>query len=390
MISRISILLLILIVLPDLYVYLRYLRYHWKTTVMMRISWWLPALVMTVYTICLSMVRSFAPERIEWLNAYLLLFGVLVVPKVLFAIFSIAGWGICRLFGMRRNAGNLLGMVSGLLSVIMLVYGSTLGFSDIRVNRIDFYSDDLPETFDGYRIVQFSDAHVGTYTGINRGILAKAVDSINAQRPDAIVFTGDLQNMQPSEITPVRLYLMQLRAKDGVFSVLGNHDYAEYIKADSLTRITNELLIKQTERDMGWDLLLDEHRVIRRGADSIVIAGMENDGRPPFPEKGSVTRTMAGVSDSAFVVMLQHDPTSWRRHILPQCKAQLTLSGHTHAGQFRIFGWSPVAAVYDEWAGMYSEGKRSLFVSTGLGGFVPFRFGVPGEVVVITLHGSKK
>ena len=116
---------------------------------------------------------------------------------------------------------------------------------------------------------------------------------------------------------------------------------------------------------------------------------MENDGRPPFPQRGDIRKTLAGVGDSAFVVMLQHDPTSWRRTILPKSGAQLTLSGHTHAMQFSVFGWSPASLVYNEWGGMYSEGDRALNVSVGLGGFIPFRFGATGEVVVVTLkHGN--
>lgn len=386
MIARIYIFLLLLIILPDIYVHFQYLcRRRWYT-MPRRLLWWLPSLMMTAYTLILASVRSFVPENAAWVNVYLFFLGITVIPKVLFAVSSLAGLAVRRMFRCGFNWGNVVGAVLSAAAVFILVYGSTAGFNKLRVRQVEFRSEDLPAAFDGYRIVQFSDAHVGSYTGSGRDILAKAIDSINAQRPDAVVFTGDLQNMQPSEIVPVRRMLARLRAADGVFSVLGNHDYAEYIKAAPAIRRRNETAIKRIERGMGWQLLLNSHRVVRRGADSIVIAGMENDGRPPFPQKGDVRRTLRGVTGSAFTVMLQHDPTSWRRHILPQSNVQLTLSGHTHAGQFKLFGWSPVSLVYDEWEGMYTAGGRALYVSTGLGGFVPFRFGVPGEIVVITLR----
>ena len=144
-------------------------------------------------------------------------------------------------------------------------------------------------------------------------------------------------------------------------------------------------------RQMGFTLLLNENRTICRDSDSIVIAGMENWGKVKrMPHKGDVKKTLKGVSDDAFVVMLQHDPSCWREHILPECRAQLTLSGHTHGGQFSIFGWSPVAFNYDEWADMTYEGDRAIYVSTGLGALIPFRLNQPGEIVVITLKKAKR
>lgn len=183
--------------------------------------------------------------------------------------------------------------------------------------------------------------------------------------------------------------LEQVKAKDGVYSVLGNHDYSGYINASSATKVANERELISLQRQIGWDLLMNEHRVIRRGVDSIVVAGMENDGRPPFPSKGDIAKTLAGVADGAFIVMLEHDPSSWRRTILPKSKAQLTLSGHTHAGQLKVFGWSPAAFSYSEWDGMYEEGGRAINVSAGMGGFIPFRLGASNEIVVITLRCKK-
>lgn len=291
--------------------------------------------------------------------------------------------------------------VAGMMTCVvwgLVWYGSHDGFEQLQVRHMEYASADLPAAFDGYRIVQFSDAHVGTYTGGRQWLLARAVDSINAQHPDAIVFTGDLQNVWPDELTPHIAMLSRLHARDGVFSVLGNHDYAVYQDCNEAEKLRHCRETIEAERRMGWALLLNEHRIVRRDTDSIVIAGMENWGKTKrMPRRGDVCQTLFGLvprlsqgnnkeGGEPFIVMLQHDPTAWRLHILPECHAQLTLSGHTHGGQFSVFGWSPASLAYDEWKGEHRQGNRSLFVSTGLGALIPFRLGMPGEIVVITLR----
>lgn len=389
MIARIFIYLLLFIVLPDIYLDRRFLRKRTRYLWWQRVLWWLPGAFMFVYTIVLAASRNFAPDSIAILYIYLLLLGVLITPKFIFALCSFLGWAHCRYHHTRNNWGNLVGLILALAVDVAIIYGGTLGFRKLEIRYEDYYSDDLPAAFDGYKIVQFSDAHVGTYGSIYANVLTKAVDLINEQQADIAVFTGDLQNMEPKELYPFMQTLSSVTAKDGVFSVPGNHDYSGYIDAPSAIKVANERELISLERQMGWDLLLNEHRVIRRGNDSIVIAGMENDGGKRFPQKGDINKTLAGVSDGAFIVMLEHDPSSWRKKILPQSKAQLTLSGHTHAGQIDIFGLSPAALSYKEWFGMYNESGRALNVSAGMGGFIPFRLGVSNEIVVITLHATR-
>jgi len=314
----------------------------------------------------------------------------MLIAKVLLGIgvaFAVLGYLSYRLAGFGFGIiFTLVGFGLALLAIFITVYGSTVGMKNVCVKQVEFVSQDLPSAFNGYRIALFSDAHVGSFPGDEGvSIIRTAVDSILAQQADMIAFVGDLENMQPSELDPVQPELSRLHAVDGVYSILGNHDYAMYLHADSVTSMLNEQLLQSKERSMGWTLLMNENRVIHRGGDSIAIAGMENDGRPPCPEKGSVEQAVRELGKGTFVVMLQHDPTAWRRHILPQCDAQLTLSGHTHGAQFSIFGWSPASLTYREWGGMYHELKRALYVTTGIGGFVPFRFGMKPEVVVITL-----
>lgn len=308
---------------------------------------------------------------------FFFIMGLIVAP-VVFAL-------LCRWLAPRRH-WRKYALACTLLIWALIGYGSLIGFEQLQVKHIEYASADLPEAFDGYRIVQFSDAHVGSMEGSRQWMLQRAVDSINAQHADAIVFTGDLENLHPDELRPQMAILRQLKAKDGVFSVLGNHDYPTYLDLDDMEKEHLVQLTTQYEREMGWQLLMNEHRMVRRDSDSIVIAGMENWGTlKRMPRRGDVKKTMTGVSAQSFVVMLQHDPTAWRTQILPQCKAQLTLSGHTHGGQVSIFGWSPASFTYDVWGGWDHEGAQSMFVSTGMGSLIPFRLNMPGEIVVITL-----
>lgn len=386
MIARIFIYLLIIIILPDIYLDRHYLRKRTRNLWWQRILWWLPAAFMSVYTIALACGPDFAPQSIILLHIYLLLLGIWITPKFVFALCSFLGWAHCRYHHTHNNWGNLVGFVMAVVVIVCVIYGSTIGFNKFEVRYEDYYSSELPEAFDGYKIVQFSDAHVGTYNSVYSNILKEAIDSINAQKADLVVFTGDLQNMEPKELYPVAQTLSSIQAHDGVFSVLGNHDYASYIKADSAKKRANERELVSMERQIGWDLLLNENCVIRRGNDSIVIAGMENDGGKRFSPKGDVRKALKGIKPNAFVLMLEHDPTSWRKKILPQSRAQLTLSGHTHAGQISLFGFSLAQLTYKEWFGMYYEGQRALNVTAGMGGVIPFRIGANNEIVVIMLH----
>lgn len=309
---------------------------------------------------------------------FFFLMGLVVVPLVVALI--------CRWLLPRKYYLKVISVLT-LLIWGLVGYGYFVGFEQLEIREIEYACSDLPEAFDGYRIVHFSDAHIGTYTGSRQWLLQRAVDTINALHPDIVLFTGDLQNVYPDELDVQVPILSQLKAHDGVMSVLGNHDYAVYQDCDESQKQRNNKHTIQSERKMGWTLLLNENRIIRRDSDSIVVAGMENWGKMKrMPRRGDVKKSLTGISDSAFVVMLQHDPTCWREKILPECKAQLTLSGHTHGGQVSLLGLSPASLSYDEWGGVYEQDGRTLIVSTGLGALIPFRLGMPGEIVVITLR----
>ena len=395
MIARDLALFLLLVIVPFLYFDLRYFRRYswWK-----RILCWAPCMAMVAYTFHLAMERDFIPanDRIAVLYVYLALVMLMIAPMLTFIICSLLGKAVSWLYRKcrpslkshpPRNYGNFVGILSIPAVWFVFFWGSFVGFNKLDVNHIEYVSEDLPKAFDGYRIVQFSDAHVGSYMKHNDWVLQKAIDSINAQKPDMIVFTGDLQNIQPSELYPHMEVLSQLKAKDGIYSVLGNHDYADYLGCDEAMKVANVREMVSLQQQMGWKVLRNEHLSLERDGQHIIVAGMENDGNgKKFPQRGDITKTLEGVAEGDFILMLEHDPFSWHHRILPKSDAQLTLSGHTHNMQFNLFGWCPLSLTGREYNGWYREGRQSLFVTAGVGGLIPFRFGATGEIVVLTLR----
>ena len=394
MIARDILTFLLLVILPFLFIDLRFFRRKkawWK-----RVLWWIICAAMVGYTVYLAMERDFIPgnDRILILYGYLFLLGLVIIPMWTFSICSLLGkacsWIVrkCKKHPKAKphNYGNLMGTLSVPAVWFVLFWGTFVGFNKLEVNHQTYVSEKIPEAFDGYRIVLFSDAHVGSYQKHNSWLLQRAVDSINAQKPDIILFVGDLQNIQPTELYPHIDVLEKLKAKDGVYSVLGNHDYAEYIGADEAMKVANCRETVSLERQMGWNVLLNEHGTIEHGKDHMILAGMENDGDGKrFPQKGDVDKTLENVTSDDFILMMEHDPSAWRRKIVTDGRAQLTLSGHTHKMQFSIFGWCPLSLTGKEYNGWYKEGDQQLFVTAGLGGLIPFRFGATGEIVVLTL-----
>lgn len=395
MIARILIPILLAVLLTDLYIDRRFIRRRcssrWK-----RCLWLLPSVAIYILSFLLASEKSFVPADVLYIHLYLLLLGVYLLPRLLFVVCSAVGWGIRVMAGKKDNWGNLVGFAVAVTCVVMVVYGATIGWRNLQVKHVHLTFSQLPPAFDGYRIVHFSDFHAGTFAAPLRDFVEEAVDSMLAQQADLICFTGDIQNVRPEELRPVAYLLSALSAKDGVCSVMGNHDYSMYLHADSATRAASEQATAKAEEAMGWLVLRNSHRVIHRGNDSIFVVGTENDGQPPFPSKANWQQALAGVPQGAFTLVLQHDPSAWRRNVLPHTQAALTLSGHTHGGQFGLFGWRPTQWRYAEDLGLYShsekeaEEPRYLYITAGLGGVVPFRLGVNPEITVITLHSAKQ
>jgi predicted MPP superfamily phosphohydrolase len=274
-------------------------------------------------------------------------------------------------------------------------YGALLsGFSNkynYRMHRIRLSFDNLPAGFKGLKIVQVSDIHAGSFG--NPGAVNRGVDMVLAEKPDLILFTGDLVNDMAAEMKDYQAIFSRFSAPMGVFSTLGNHDYGDYVWWESPEhKSANVEQIKQIEREMGWRLLLNEHVVLERGGDKIALIGVENwSAKARFPKHGRLDLAYPGSEQYPFRILMSHDPSHWDAQVRPEYPdIDLTLAGHTHGAQFGVeipgFKWSPVQYVYKQWAGLYEQGRQKLYVNRGYG-FIgyPGRFGILPEITVIEL-----
>lgn len=396
MVLRILPVLLLTLILSDVYLYFKFM-YGRRHPLWAYFLFFLPNALLLIAALILTWTENHTPENMTQMVIFFSLYMLIALPKMLFLIVDLIGKGICLFFPRAKKACTMVSSAASLLLLCIMGAGLSFGPTLLQVRHTNFSSADLPTAFDGYRIVQFSDLHLTSFR--NRPeMVEKVVERIMEQCPDMIVFTGDLVSTEANELDGFDEILSRLHAPDGVYSILGNHDYltyAYYLSPEEQAAQREEL--KKRQRAMNWDLLLNEHRIIRQGRDSIALVGVENDGKPPFPERGDLKKALAGIpgygqgkdSTRMFKVLLSHDPTHWRRKVLPQTDIQLTLSGHTHGMQFMLFGWSPSKFFYPEWKYMYREGERGLYVSLGIGGaLIPFRFGAWPEINVITLHNK--
>lgn len=406
---RITLILLLALLLPDLYIYLVYIVRRTKNFAW-RAAFWLPSAVLVVlylYLIYLTGDNALAhhPQAIGRLAIAVM---ALAVPKILFMLCSLLGI-LCRGLGrclsaallhtpfrkpqapfiVHRTPFTATGLVLGVVSFVNVIYGATAGITRFQVKHVTYESERLPEGFDGYRIAQLSDIHIGSWQGRPEAV-EKLVKLTNEQQADLIVFTGDLVNQQSHELDSFRQTLSRLQAPDGVYSVLGNHDYGTYYRwKNSCQEADNLQYLREQQQAMGWRLLDNSHAILHHRGDSIALIGVENDGEPPFPQHADLPRATEG-TQGMFSILLSHNPTHWRREVLPESDIDLMLSGHTHAMQISLFGRSLASLKYPEWSGMYREGSRALYVNIGIGYVgLPFRFGAWPEITVITLKKKK-
>lgn len=295
----------------------------------------------------------------------------------------------------RRKFVGTLALGIAAIPFASLLYGMFKGKYNFRVLSYNLEFDDLPEAFDGYQITQISDVHSGSFDNHNK--ISYAVDLINEQQSDAIFFTGDLVNNLASEMDEWSDLFSTLKAKDGVFSVLGNHDYGDYVDwANTLEKENNLNRLKEVQKNMGWRLLLNENVSINRGEQKINLVGVENWGKGGFVKHGDLDKAAADLTKEDFKILLSHDPSYWQEKIKTDPKHyQLTLSGHTHGMQFGIeipgwIKWSPIKYRYENWAGIYEELGRYINVNRGFGflGY-PGRVGIWPEITVIKLRKRK-
>lgn len=289
----------------------------------------------------------------------------------------------------RANFLSQLGLIAAAVPFAGVLYGVTKGRRRFNVAHVPIRSATLPASFEGLRVVQISDMHLGSY-GDDLSIVQNGVDLINAEAPDLILFTGDMVNDYADEAERFVPVLAGLKARLGKFSILGNHDYSDYVKwADPKEKAANLEKLKGFHKDMGFELLLDEHRTFERDGERIGLLGVQNWGRR-FQQYGDLARTLRGSEQLPYRILMSHDPTHWEEQVLGT-GIDLTLSGHTHGAQLGVklgnTTYSPAQWVYKHWAGLYAEGAQQLYVNRGFGfiGF-PGRVGMPPEITVMELH----
>jgi len=380
-----------------------------------RLAFWVPTVLTLCFFASLIIGMEFFMERKTYGYFYFVTgFAFLFfIPKLIFFVFHFAddAMHLARWISNRNSRPmgdpaermtrlqffNQVGIGASALMFGSLLYGLTRGKFAYRILREEISFADLPPAFDGLRIVQISDAHLGSFLEGHTEDVQRGLDMINELQPDLLLFTGDLVNNFAQEAEPWIGRFQNLQAPLGKFSILGNHDYGDYVYVRSKEPEKweeNFARMKEIHGEMGFRLLRNEHVQIQRGADSITLVGMENWGRGRFSKYGDLAKAMDGTAENDFRILLSHDPTHWEDEVMGRERIHLTLSGHTHGAQMGMeapmlnikFSPSPWFG-YKRWAGLYEEAGQYLYVNRGFGflGF-PGRVGMPPEITLIELR----
>lgn len=324
-----------------------------------------------------------------------LLFGTIawLIPQVLWVL----AWLGAKAFSLRLPYTPFFWVGTTLVFVVWgaLTYGHFVGRFKMEVKNVDFLSPDVPTAFDGYRIAHISDLHVDSFNDSPQA-LQRIVDTILAQNPDIILFTGDMATGSFDAIQNHKEVLQKLASKCQVISVLGNHDFFIYSKQFTSAKQRLEAADRLTQyerRTLHWTVLRNEHILLNRNSDTIAIAGIDNsNGNDGFHtiNHGDLSKATNGIKDR-FTILLSHDPSFWSAEVLPHSQVQVTLSGHTHAAQARLFGWSFAHLLFHQCDGRYDItappiSPRMLYVNAGIGCTAPFRIACPAEITILTLR----
>ncbi len=409
--------LIIFIIIIDLYAFkgIFLLSRDWSVsarTIIFTLYW---ILTLAFLGVLIYLRHSPEPDRVPGaFNVYFTFFGLFMmiyIPKIVFVFFhlleditALVIWAFQSLkpvfTGGEKSAGGITrlqflsrtGLILSVIPFISVLYGMVKGRFQFQVEKVPLSFDDLPSAFEGLRIVQISDVHTGSLHG-HKEEIEKAIALLNAQKPDIVLFTGDMVNNYTEEMQGWLPVFSKINARIGKFASLGNHDYGDYYEWETKEAKEKNLEdLKENIRAMGFRLLLNEAEPVTINGDSIDILGVENWGLPPFKQYGDLKATLAQ-SKNNFRILLSHDPTHWDAQVREMSDIQLTLSGHTHGMQFGInlgnIKWSPVKYKYPRWAGLYTEGKQHLYVNRGFGyiGY-PGRVGMLPEITLFELHRS--
>jgi len=375
----------------------------WRRTI--HIAYWGVGLV---FLVGILLYRQIDPKQFADLRLYLTTgFFVFFMGKLLASVFLLVedfrraiawlinlfpfveqGFSTSRSDFMRKTA-----VVAGAIPVVTLTFGVISGAHDYRVQRRKVYFKNLPKEFDGIRIAQVSDIHTGSF--FNKTAVEGGVDMLLGEKPDIALFTGDLVNNKSEEAKDYLDIFGRIKAPLGVFSVMGNHDYGDYTSWPSEAARQKDIQnLHAMHKYMGYDLLLNENRVIKVDGGELAILGCENWGAGRFSKYGDMKKTVQGVEDHPFKILMSHDPSHWDAQVRPNYSdIDLTLSGHTHGMQFGIeigdFRWSPAQYRYKQWADLYQQEEQFLYVNRGYGyiGY-PGRVGILPEITILELKRS--
>ncbi|PTM11403.1 MAG: phosphoesterase [Bacteroidetes bacterium] len=328
----------------------------------------------------------------------LMMFGedILRVPQAMYQYFSTGGSSeSTNYMPSRRVFVSKLALGIAAIPFVSFLYGMYHGRYNFKVLKYTLHFEDLPEAFDGYKITQISDLHIGSFD--NKEKVEYAIDLINEQASDALLFTGDMVNNRADEMLSWKDSFAKLNAKDGMYSILGNHDYGDYVNWDSEELKTQNLKnLEQVQKEIGFDLLRNESRFIEKNGQRIAIVGVENWGKG-FKQKGDLKKASEAIEANDFKILMSHDPSHWEYEVIDDdYHYHLTLSGHTHGMQFGIevpgwIKWSPVKWRYKYWAGIYEQKQQLINVNRGFGVLAyPGRVGIWPEITVIELKKGSK
>lgn len=367
-----------------------------------RIGYWIVTILIYAVIVIMLMTLNRGERDHHKLQFTITLFLVAVLPKIIAAVFlliedftRLIGYAFSYFgnngthFPARRKFLSIIALGSaGVLSMLFLD-GVIFGKYRFKARKVKLKIKNLPEAFKGYRIVQISDVHSGSFFHPEK--LQKAINLINKQNADIVLFTGDMVNSLAEEFEPFVPLFKTIQSKDGKFAVLGNHDYGIYSLKTQQEQDQNVLDLIELEKQAGFEMLRNEHRIIEKNGQKLYIIGVENWGEKPFPQYGDLDKAAKGIPPEAAKILMSHDPTYFDHYIkMHPCNVQLTLSGHTHGMQFGLdlknVKWSPVEYRYPKWIDLYESNGKYLYVNRGFGVVAyPGRVGVDPEITVFEL-----
>lgn len=384
---------LFLFIVGDFYFFQAFITVA-KSSVFQSIYWCLDLLLL-LGVFALFFLRKAGHEIQRSATSLITAFLIVFIPKLIAIPFLLLE-DLTRIFRSFPPRSILLSEIVLLFAAIMVLiifFGLTRGRYFYRVREEILSFPDLPEAFNGFKITQLSDIHSGSLS--HRRRVRKGIDLANAQNSDLVLFTGDLVNNRASEMEPWVSEFNRLQAPFGKFSVLGNHDYGDYVQWDSVeSKIANLNRLKDIHHEMGFKLLLNESIAIEKQGDRISLIGVENWGKGGFHQYGDLTKATICLNKDTFKILMSHDPSHWDHVTLGHDQhVHLTLAGHTHGMQFGIelfgFKWSPIQYFYKQWAGLYQKHGKYLYVNRGFGFHgLRGRIGVWPEITVVTLRKS--